>query len=71
MESTLFWTSFGITHAILSWYLIDNYSKLLNIRFSNMFRYSLFTFFTVGGFVRGYTGTDLISNIKTLINYCV
>ena len=64
MLNIIFWTAMGIPTSYIICDIIDhNYNLVYNRRISDRFKYNIMTSIIVLSFLRGYTGSDLITNI--------
>jgi hypothetical protein len=64
MINTIFYTLIGIpTGYVMSIFIGDIYNRLYKKNISNIVKYSIITSIVFFGFLKGYTGNDLVRNI--------
>ena len=64
MISPIFYTLIGIpTGYVMSIFIGDIYNRLYKRNISNIFKYSIITSIVFLGFLKDYTGNDLVRNI--------
>ena len=64
MLNTIFYTFIGIpTGYVVSIFMNDVHNHLYTKNISNISKYSIIAIVTFFGFLRGFTGNDLVTNI--------
>jgi hypothetical protein len=69
MIQTIFYTLLGVpTGYVLSTFTNDAYNIIYNTDISNNVKYNIIVMTCIFGFLKGYTGNDLVTNI--LSTFC-
>jgi hypothetical protein len=70
MLTTIFYTFIGIpTGYLISVFINDFHYHLYRRNISNSSKYSIVSIITFSGFLKGYTGNDLMTNIYQCSQY--
>jgi len=68
MINIILWTLLGIpTGYIVSIFINDIHNMVYNRNITNIMKYNIITTVTFLSFLKGYTGNDLVTNIKCLL----
>lgn len=70
MINIIIWTLLGIpTGYILCIFINDIHNMVYNRNISNIMKYNIIITIVFFAFLKGYTGNDLVTNIKNLLNH--